>query len=171
VLCRAHEDPSAGLLRLDRSGILIRPGGEPRAGKPLDFRGVDERPSERLIDQRVRNRVMRALEPLAKGDEGVRLDGNAEYVNQFFDFIDDDAPGDWRAVSTFIPAEVAELDKIQRLLLDAVAATGQICSDDDFIASGWPERIKPIAADALSLMRRRGRFSEDREEERPSNRG
>lgn len=132
---------------------------------------MDDRPSERLIDQRVRNRVMEALEPLAKGDAGVRWRGNPEYVNQFFDFIDDDAPGDWRAVTTFTPAEVAELDRIQRLLLDAVAATGQICSDDDFIASGWPERIKPVAADALNLMRHRGRFSQDREEERPSSPG
>jgi hypothetical protein len=137
---------------------------------PINCRGVDDRPSQRLIDQRVRNRVFEALEPLAKGDEGVRLLGNAEYVNQFFDFIDDEAPGEWRAISTFIPAEVAELDRIQRSLPDAIADTGQICSDDDFITSGWPERVKPIAAEALSLMRHRGRFSEDREEQKPSNR-
>jgi hypothetical protein len=129
---------------------------------------VDDRPSERLVDQRVRNRVMEVLEPLAEGDEGVRSRGNAEYVNGFFDFIDDKAPGDWRTMSTLVPAEVAALDEIQRLLLDAVAATGQICSDDDFIASGWPERIRPVAAEALNLMRRRGRFSEDHEEETPS---
>jgi hypothetical protein len=112
---------------------------------------------------------MEVLEPLAEGDEGVRSEGIAEYVNGFFDFIDDKAPGDWRTMSTLVPAEVSALDEIQRLLLDAVA-TGQICSDDDFIASGWPERIRPVATEALSLMRRRGRFSEDHEEETPSNR-
>jgi hypothetical protein len=101
---------------------------------------------------------MEVLEPLAEGDEGVRSRGNVDYVNGFFDFIDDETPWDWRTNSTLVPAEVAALDEIQRLLLDAVAATGKICSDDDFIASGWPERIRPVAAEALSLMRRRGRF-------------
>jgi hypothetical protein len=132
---------------------------------------MEDRPSERLVDQRVRNRVMEALEPLAEGDEGVRAVGSVDYVNFFFDFIDDDAPGDWRAMTTYIPAEVAVLDRIQHFLLDAVAATGQSCSDDDFIASGWPKRIQPVATEALRLMRHRGRFREDREEETPSGGG
>lgn len=133
------------------------------------FGAMDDRPSERLVDQRVRNRVMEALEPLAKGNDGVRWRGHGEYVNQFFDFIDDDSPGDWRTMSTLTPAEVEGLDRIQRLLLDAVTATGRFCTDSDFIASGWPERIKPFAAEVLSQMRQRGRFDEDNEEEAPSN--
>lgn len=132
---------------------------------------MEDGPSERLLDQRVRNRVMEAIAPLAEGDEGVRAVGTAEYINFFFDFIDDKAPGDWRTMSTLVPAELAFLERLQQLLLDAVAATGQFCSDDDFIASGWPKRIQPVAAEALGLMRHRGRFSEDREEDPPSSGG
>src|SRR5690348_17843672 len=99
-----------------------------------------ERPSERVVEQRLRNRAIEALDMLARGDAGVRCVGNAEYVNQFFDTIDDDSPWRWREWSTFTAAEVIALDTVQQLLLDACAATPQLQSDDDFIASGWPER-------------------------------
>jgi hypothetical protein len=105
---------------------------------------------------------------LARGDAGVRCVGNAEFVNQLFDTIDDDSPWRWREWSTFTAVEVIALDRVQRLLLDACAATPQIQSDDDFIATGWPERIKPVAAEALALMRARGWYREDQEEQSPS---
>jgi hypothetical protein len=127
---------------------------------------VEDRPSDRLVEQRLRNRAIEALDVLAGGDDGVRETGTDEYVNQFFDTIDDDWR--WREWSTFTAAEVAALDMVQRAVLDACAATPQICPDDEFIASGWPERIKPVATAALDLMRRRGRFREDREEGTPS---
>jgi hypothetical protein len=129
---------------------------------------MKESPSPRLVDQRVRNRAIDALQILADGPNGVRAVGNVEYVNTFFDVVDDDMPGDWRDMSTYIPAEVAALEKVQSLLVDACAATPQICTDDVFIASGWPVRIAPVAATALATMLGRGRFREDREEESPS---
>ena len=132
---------------------------------------MDGRPSERIVEQRLRNRAIEALEILAEGDDGVRAVGNAEYVNQFFDTIDDDIPWRWRDWSVFTPAEVDVLDRVHALLKDACAATPRVESDDEFISSGWPERIKPAAATALALMRQRGLFSEDREESSPSNTG
>ncbi len=133
------------------------------------LRRVKEIPSERLVDQRVRNRAIEALEVLAGGDEGVRAAGAVEYVEAFFDVVDDRQPA-WRHLSTYTPTEVAELERVHSLLLDACAETAPIQRDDDFIASGWPERIKPVAADALALMLSRGRFREDREEQSPSSR-
>lgn len=130
---------------------------------------MNDQPSEGVLDQRLRNRAIEALEVLAEGDKGVQAVGNVDYVNYFFDTIDDAAPWDWPDVSTLTPAEVQQLDGLQQLLLQAVAATAQVCSDNEFIASGWPERIKPVAADVLALMRRRGLFREDAEEDRPSN--
>ncbi len=127
-----------------------------------------DQPSERLVLQRMRNRVMEALDLLADGDEGVRSAGNAEYVNHFFDFIDDDVPLQWREWSTLTADEVAALDKVLRALLDACAETPAVCTDDEFIASGWPERVKQIAGAALALMRARGRFHEEYEEDSPS---
>lgn len=130
---------------------------------------MDDRPSERIIEQRLRNRAIEALGVLAEGDVGVRAVGNVDYINGFFDLIDDDVSSEWRNWSTLTSAEVSALDKVQRLLLEACVGTPQVCSDDEFIASRWPARIRPVAAEALALMRPRGSFHEDREEESPSN--
>lgn len=124
-------------------------------------------PSERLVDQRLRNRVIEALEVLADGDDGVRTVGTVDYVDYFFDIVDDRRPN-WRELSTYTAAEIAELQSVHDLLVEACDATDKMISDDDFIASGWPERIKPVAAHALSLLLGRGRFSDEREEPSPS---
>jgi len=134
------------------------------------FRSVDdnERPSERLVEQRMRNRAMEALEALSEGDSGVRSVGVGEYVEQFFDVINDDIPWHWRDWSCFTPEEVERLDEVHGLLKAACDATPLIDTDDDFIASGRPVRIQPAARKALDVMRTRGRFREDVEEDAPS---
>jgi hypothetical protein len=130
---------------------------------------VEDRPSERVIEQRLHNRVLESLEILARGDDGVRELGNADYVNQFFDWIDDEAPWDWRAYSTWTPSEVAELDEVQQQLRRACDETPRICTDEEFISSGWPERVAPVAVRALAVLRQRRWFREDAEEDSPSN--
>ncbi len=127
-----------------------------------------EHPSQRLVEQRLRNRAMEALDALSKGDNGVREVGLVEYVEQFFDVIDDDAPWHWREWTCFTPHEVQALAEVQRLLRAACTATPDAQSEDQFISSGWPTRIQPSARQALEAMRARGRFREDVEEERPS---
>ena len=39
---------------------------------------------------------------------------------------------------------------------------------ETFMATGWPQRIAPLADRTLRLMLTRGRFREDQEEDRPS---
>jgi hypothetical protein len=75
-----------------------------------------ERASKRLVDQRLRNRAMEALETLSEGDTGVRSIGVGEHVNQFFDVIDDDVPAGWRQRSCFTAPEVEALDRVQPLM-------------------------------------------------------
>lgn len=127
-----------------------------------------ERPSERLVEQRLRNRVMEALVALSEGNAGVRSVGIGEYVEQFFDIVDDDIPWHWREWSCFTPEEVERLDAVHGLLKAACVATPRIDTDDGFIASGWPDRVQPAARSALDAMQARGRFREDVEEEIPS---
>ncbi|WP_431884028.1 hypothetical protein [Micromonospora gifhornensis] len=127
-----------------------------------------ERPSERLVEQRLRNRAMEALVALSKGDSGVRGVGVGDYINLFFDVIDDDIPWQWRDWSCFTPEEVERLDAVHGLLQAACVVTPWNDTDDDFIASGWPGRIQPAARAALDVMQARGRFREDAEEENPS---
>jgi hypothetical protein len=128
-----------------------------------------ESPSERLVEQRMRNRAMEALVALSEGDSGVRSVGVGEYIEQFFDVISDDIPWHWRDWSCFTPEEVERLNAVLRLLEAACAATPRVDTDDAFIASGWPNRIQPAALMALDVMQARGRFREDVEEETPSN--
>lgn len=129
---------------------------------------MDERPSERLVEQRMRNRAMEALVALSEADAGVRSVGVGEYVEQFFDIINDDIPWHWRDWSCFTSGEVEQLDAVHVLLNSACAATPRIDTDDDFIATGWPRRIQPVAMSALNAMQARGRFREDVEEDTPS---
>ena len=116
----------------------------------------------------MRNRAMEALVALSEGDAGVRSVGVVEYIEQFFDVINDDIPLHWRDWSSFIPEEVQRLDAVHGLLDAACSATPRNRTDDDFIASGWPTRIQPAARATLDVMQARGRFSEDFEEEVPS---
>src|SRR5262245_35769734 len=111
---------------------------------------------------------MEALDLLASGDEGVLEAGASEYINQFYDQIDDDSPWEWREWSTFTPGEVSALDRVLDLMNGAYEATPQQVSEDELIASGWPARIQPVAAETLRLMTDRGWFDENAEELEPS---
>jgi hypothetical protein len=110
---------------------------------------------------------MEALETFAARDAGVRSVGYVEYFEEFFDVIHDDRPWDWRAWSTFTPDEVRALDEVLGVVLAASHATPSFMDDDAFIRSGWPVRVRQLAQPTLDLMQRRGRFSEEIEEEEP----
>ncbi len=123
--------------------------------------------SARLVDQRIRNRVIECLEYLAKGNDGIRATGDVEYFESFFDWVADNRPWDWRANSAYTPAEVNAVDRVLATLLAAVEETHEMNTEES-IASGWPQRIAPIARSALDLLVQRGRFAEDQEESAPS---
>jgi len=126
-----------------------------------------EQPSDRLIDQRIRNRVLEAVETLADGDEGVRRVWPAEYFESFYDYVPRRAGG-MRPNSAVSPDEKALLLEVSNILDDACDATSGTMTADELIATGWPRRIQLVAGKALTLMRARGRFSEENEEEAPS---
>jgi hypothetical protein len=48
---------------------------------------MDNEISDRLLDQRCRNRIIEVIETLAAGDEGVRGVGAKEYFEQFYDWL------------------------------------------------------------------------------------
>ncbi|ASR53921.1 hypothetical protein [Cellulomonas sp. PSBB021] len=131
---------------------------------------MDEAPSERLVDQRVRNRAIEVLEVLADGDAGLYAVGVNEYFNHFFDYVDDDLPHDWRGLSTYTQEEVTRIELVLDEMLAALKATANLTTEREVAASGWPKRIAPIAREALGVMTQRGRFDEEREEVEPSHR-
>lgn len=133
---------------------------------------MQDDPSDRLVDQRIRNRIIEAIETLAAADEGVRIMGPREYFESFYDWVPHRAEDRRRFPNTTItPAEHAAIGEVSAILDDACDATTGVMTVEEFIATGWPGRIRPVAQAALALLEGRGRFSEEREEDEPSDRG
>lgn len=129
---------------------------------------MEEQPSDRLIDQRIRNRIMDAVETLADGDEGVRRKWPADYFESFYDWVPHHGDGGMRSNSAISRDEEASLREVSSILDDACDATPANMTADELIATGWPKRIQPVARRALNLMLVRGRFSENKEVDAPS---
>lgn len=129
---------------------------------------TESKPSERLIAQRLRNRIMEALLSLAEGTENIERWGASEYFEGFYDFVPHRDDGGTWPNSALTSEERALIAEVSILLDDACDATPGNVSADELIASGWPERIRPVARRALDAMLQRGRFDEEREEQEPS---
>ncbi|QRY44228.1 hypothetical protein JVX93_27775 [Mycolicibacterium boenickei] len=120
-------------------------------------------PSERIVEHRVRNRIMEAVEILADGDDGVRAVGDCCYYNYFFDWVDDTISTTWRELSTLTPAEVRQLESLHDVLVTSLQTTYAM-HGEELIASGWPTRIAAVARIALQAMHSRGRYDEEIEQ-------
>jgi hypothetical protein len=136
-------------------------------GAGLEAREMDQgEPSQRVIDQRLRNRITEALSYLSKGVDGARWEGLGEWFESFFDYFPYEG-SDYRANSAICESEWTVLRPLIGAMQQAYRDTG-ISSDEELMASGWPERIAPLAQAALEVFTSRGRFSEESEEEAPS---
>ncbi|NND50322.1 MAG: hypothetical protein HKN60_08720 [Rhizobiales bacterium] len=127
-----------------------------------------EEASERLVEQRVRNRIMEEVWGLSRGDSGVVETGATEWSESFFDWFPyEGEPDGYPAMTT---EEAVVVRDVCTLMQQAVAELDHSNhpSVEDLIATGWPERVAPVAQRALDLMLARGRFSEDVEEAEPS---
>jgi hypothetical protein len=127
---------------------------------------VAARISHRLLEQRIRNRVLDALLLLADGEATVRGWGFAEYFEKFYDWFPCESP--WDPPSTMTAEEIAATRSVLALMNNALSATPKIMPDEEFVRSGWPERITPMAREAASVFLARGRFDEETEEDEPS---
>ena len=150
------------------SGLVV-PGNGDRPiveHKPVGHRRRIENVSERLLDQRLRNRIMEEILGLAEWERSLQDWGFTEYFESFFDFFPyEGTPLPNEAMTEQEQAAVAE---VHRLMIEAMNATPRDMTTDQLIANGWPRRIEPVAARALRLMVKRGRFSEDLEEAEPA---
>ena len=129
---------------------------------------MDDAISPRLLDQRLRNRIMETVDGLTDGDAGVHEIGFTEYFESFFDFIPHRDDGGPHPNSAMTAEERELLLRLSQLVDEACDATPGTMSDDAFCRTGWPQRIQVLAQEAFETMARRGRFSEDEEEAEPS---
>jgi hypothetical protein len=125
---------------------------------------MTEEPSERLIEQRIRNRIYEILEILADCDGGVDLVGIKGYFNLFEDFVH--RPSIEAGTSALSKDERAIVLEIAEFL-EAASETNPDFTKAEFIESDWPAKIAPTARDARTLFLRRGLFSEKIEETEP----
>jgi hypothetical protein len=132
---------------------------------------ISDHVSPRVFEQRVRNRIIDAVEWISEGSSAVRAMGAGEYFNAFYDWIDNARPvWPWpsSAPSTMTSEEVAAVTEVLRIVNTACDATPPMVSKEELIASRWPERIAPVAKKALVLFLQRGRFDEEEEEVEPT---
>jgi hypothetical protein len=137
---------------------------------------MESKVSERLVDQRIRNRIMEALWIRSLGVESVDAAlGAKEWFESFFDWLPYQGPTP-RDNTAITPGEYAAVDGVLAIMQRAYSETpigftrrGKFTpTDEQLLASGWPERVAPVAKAALEMFCKRGRFSEDVEEDSPS---
>jgi hypothetical protein len=128
----------------------------------------EEKPSERLVEQRVRNRIMEEVWGLSRGNINVAEACGAEWFETFFDWFPYEGEPNWYPAMT--PEEVKAVREVCILMQQAIAdpTIPKRPSIEEITRTGWPDRIAPVAKRALDLMLQRGRFSEEEEEEVPS---
>jgi len=142
-----------------------RPVADIVAAMPNDR--MEATPSSRITDQRIRNRIMEELLGLAEGNDNVRQIGAGEYFEAFYDWVPHRGDG-ITPNSALTSYEAALILKVSTALDEACDATPKMVSTNALIATGWPDRIRPLAQSALDEMLKRGRFSEEFEEDEPS---
>jgi hypothetical protein len=108
-----------------------------------------------LIDERLRDRLIDVIEILADGNDAVKRFGFIGYFNLFFDYFPEDR--DFVPLSTMSKDETAATIAVLGQMLSAVEATPQNMTDDEFIATGWPGLIQPIAKQAVETFLITGR--------------
>lgn len=130
----------------------------------------DQKVTERLVAQRMRNRIMEEIWGLSKADVSVQDEGPAEWFESFFDYFPYEGEPDWYPAMT--PEESIAVREVCRLMQQAVADADipRRPTVEDIVRTHWPRRIAPVAKQAVDLMMQRGRFSEETEEDEPSNR-
>jgi hypothetical protein len=122
-------------------------------------------PSSRIVEQRLRNRAHECFEYLADGDQAVRTLGFKEYFELFFDQFPCD--GTW-SLALLDDAEIQATQEVLDMMRAALEATPSSMAEEDFIQSGWPERIRPVATRAVEIFLTRGRSNEEAEEIAPT---
>lgn len=134
--------------------------------------GTDaEQPSARLVEQRIRNRVIEYLELAASFEEQQRYERNVpiayvpgEVINQWEDNFPRGLQRDLAQTDVFSPDEVAALREVEPTWVAACRAM-----PDDYptlpavqALPAW-QALRGAASSALAVFERRGRLSEDEE--------
>jgi len=142
----AREDVAAAVLA--QMGTLLPDLDDPDGRRRLlaEYRGASAT-------------IGRRVEIHANADQGTALGLSERQVGEALDITDD---GQLLVVVDGQTRAFASGDVVH---VRGAGATAPMMTDDEFIATGWPARIQPVAGKALDIWLLRGRFSEDVDEE------
>jgi hypothetical protein len=137
----------------------------------LRFVGDRDQPSRRVVDQRIRNRIIECLELAASYDDQLAYETSVPFVNVPYEVIngwEDWVPPPPRTLvndlSVFSTAELQAIDDFR----PAWDAAGDAIGDDhpsvrDVQAMPEWSELRQRAEAALTVFRDRGKLPEDRE--------
>jgi hypothetical protein len=106
---------------------------------------VIEDPSKRLVDQRMRNRIMDAMSWLEDGAEGVQKMSAKDFFLMFYDFVPEEgSPWAWPkgAPETMTPAEIDAVTNVLAVVDAATDDIDDIADETMVIASGWSNALR-----------------------------
>jgi len=126
---------------------------------------MSDNPSDRLLAQRVRNRIMEELSTLAGGADLLQFLG-WEYVEEFLSLFPE-APKLNPATKIMLSSEREAVSNVLRIALSFVDEL-RGATEEQLIRAGRVEPLASAARSALALLNERGRFDEEIEEEEPS---
>lgn len=135
--------------------------------------GPDDKPSDRVVSQRVRDRIIEYLELVSSFDAQVAYQRRApsvnvptEVINQWEDRYNADRP-EWCSPPVYTKAEARALANSHAELIAVCDETGDLNEPIEEVVQfpAW-SRLRDEARSALSVLSRRGRFSEDVEDPR-----
>ena len=127
---------------------------------------MDAEVSDRLLKQRVRNRIMEELSILAGGTDELRQMG-WEYLMCLLDWFPNASELN-PAVGIMLPDEREGVAEVLRMVVSFAADAPRGATTDELIRLGRAEEIAPVAKRTLALLNVRGRFDEEHEEDEPS---
>ncbi|MBW6426131.1 hypothetical protein KX729_32760 [Rhizobium sp. XQZ8] len=101
---------------------------------------MDEDVSHRLIEQRLRNRMIEAIGVLARGNEGLIEFKYNEFFLKFYDLWDEGRLIVWPN-SAFTEEEEDAINALGRMLDDIMEETLHFQSEAEYLRSGCPKRV------------------------------
>ena len=133
---------------------------------------VEDVPSRRLVEQRVRNRVIEYLELAGSFEEQQEYERIVpahipyEVIEMWRDWVRKDPKGDSTVLGVYNEAEVEAMGQVEEAWEQAAAAVPANYPPlpEVQLLPEW-ERLRDVTSNALSVFMTRGRMSEDHEVE------
>jgi hypothetical protein len=129
----------------------------------------EEKPTDRIIDQRIRNRIIETLELAASFDDQFEYQAHQvchvpdQVILWWYDWVGDPIRPDFDP-PVFSPAELEAILRyhaVMESICDQIP--GRLPDLEHLVTTDYWQHLRAAAAEALAIFQLRGRFSEHHE--------